>query len=464
MKIFGKETIQESLDVNIDISDVMAEKIDLWTKMYQNEPPWLDEKKGHKTLGLPSSIAGEMARLVTIEMESKITGLSDNEGNPTDNPRADYLNEQYQRVVDKLRIQTEYGLAKGGLVFKPYIDNGRIAVDYVQADNFYPVEFNSSGDLIAAIFPEVIQKGDNIYTRLEYHHLLPNGTYYIANTAYRKTGDIEGLGMPVSLEVIEEWAELEPELNLEGLERPLFSYFKVPMANSIDSTSDLGVSIFSKAEHLIKEADRLYSSILWEYEGTELAIDVALDMIKDMEKVELPEGKERLYRQLDTQGDDFYKVYNPNIRDDSLFNGLNQLLRRIEFNVGLAYGTLSDADEVAKTATEIASSKQRSYATIVDIQKALQVSLEHLIYSMDYLTTFYGLAPKGDYEVSFHWDDSIVVDAEQERTILLQEVAAGLIKPEYYLQRVYGVEEETAIEMLPKAMREPTADDYDDFE
>src|SRR5699024_1784287 len=132
---------------------------------------------------------------------------------------------------------------------------------------------------------------------------------------------------------------------------------------------NLGVSIYSRAENLIKEADRQYSSILWEYEATEAAIDVSLDMLVNAE--ELPKGKERLFRKLDTEDENFYKVFSPNIRDESLYNGLNQLLRKIEFNVGLAYGTLSDVEEVAKTATEIASSKQRSYATIVDIQKSL---------------------------------------------------------------------------------------------
>ena len=40
-------------------------------------------------------------------------------------------------------------------------------------------------------------------------------------------------------------------------------------------------------------------------------------------------------------------------RDASFFNGLNQQLRRIEFNSNLAYGTLSDPNNTDKTAEEI---------------------------------------------------------------------------------------------------------------
>lgn len=459
-KIFPSKSIEEKLELEIDISDIMIESIELWTAMYENKANWIDNDIV-KSLNIPSSVASEIARLVTIEMESEITSGADKE-----NDRSLYLNRQYQKVVDSLRIETEYAAAKGGMVFKPYIDdNDDIAIEYVQADNFYPVEFNSSGDLIAAIFPEVITRGDTTYTRLEYHHMLKDNKCYISNKAYVKAKDVEGLGVETPLTGVPEWENLESEINLEGIEKPLFSYFKMPLANNKDSKSKLGVSVYSKAVDLIKEVDKHYSSILWEYEAKETAIDVPLDMFMT---AELPKGKERLFRQLDIDdsGDkkNFYEAWSPEIRDESLFNGLNKLLQRVEYNCGLAYGTLSDVQESTKTAEEIRSSKQRSYATVVDIQKALRISLEHLIRSMDYLTTLYNLAPKGEYVVSFAFDDSIVVDSQSEQAIMLNEVAAGLIKPERYLMTRYGVSEEEAKEMLPNLDTGIDEKDYDDLE
>lgn len=459
-KIFPSKSIEEKLKLEIDISDIMIESIELWTAMYENKANWIDNDKV-KSLNIPSSVASEIARLVTIEMESEITSGADKE-----NDRSLYLNRQYQKVVDSLRIETEYAAAKGGMVFKPYIDdNDDIAIEYVQADSFYPVEFNSSGDLIAAIFPEVITRGDTTYTRLEYHHMLKDNKCYISNKAYVKAKDVEGLGVETPLTSVPEWENLESEINLEGIEEPLFSYLKMPLANNKDSKSKLGVSVYSKAVDLIKEVDKHYSSILWEYEAKETAIDVPSDMFMT---AELPKGKERLFRQLDIDdsGDkkNFYEVWSPEIRDASLFNGLNKLLQRVEYNCGLAYGTLSDVQESTKTAEEIRSSKQRSYATVVDIQKALRISLEHLIRSMDYLTTLYNLAPKGEYVTSFAFDDSIVVDSQSEQAIMLNEVAAGLIKPERYLMTRYGVSEEEAKEMLPNLDTGIDKKDYDDLE
>lgn len=454
-RILPSKSIEEQIDVGIDISDTMIDSIEKWSKMYEGDADWIDGDKV-KSLNIPSSVASEMARLVTIEMESEITS-----GKEKENKRSIYLNEQYQKVVDSLRIQTEYASAKGGMVFKPYLDGDNIAIDYVQADNFYPVEFDASGELIAVIFPEVIKKGSTVYTRLEYHHMLENNTCYISNTAYVKEANAKGLGVKTPLENVDEWKDLEPEINLKNIEEPLFSYFKMPLANNKDTTSHLGVSVYSKAIELIEEVDKHYSSILWEYESKETAIDVAEDMLYN---TELPKGKDRLYRKLDTEDESFYKTFSPDIRDDSLYNGLNKLLQRVEFNCGLAYGTLSDAQEMAKTATEVTTSKQRSYSTIVDIQKALRISLEHLIRSMDYLTTFYELVEKGDFTVSFDFDDSIIVDSKAEQAIMLNEVASGLIKPEKYLMTRYGVSEEEAKEMLPDIDTGIDESDYDDLE
>ena len=455
-KIFPKKNIEEAMKIDLPVSDEMTEAIELWSQMYKDKAPWLDDNT--KSLNLASAIASELARLATIEMKSEITGTED-----TNNKRAKYLNEQYQKVIDDIRTTTEYAAALGGLIFKPYIDGNNIAVDYVLADEFIPVKYDSAGNITAVIFIERIRKGRKIYTRLEYHDLLKEG-YYISNTAYVNENGDEALGYQVPLTEVDEWADLEPEIFIENVEKPLFGYLKMPMANTIDPRSPLGVSVYAKAVDLIKEADKQYSRILWEYEGSELAIDASIDCFKLDQNGNpvLPIGKERLFRTLDYDIDsekaEPFKIFSPAIRDESLFNGLNKLLQRIEFACGLAYGTLSDVQLVEKTAEEIKVSKQRSYSTVVDIQKAIKIALTDLVYAMDVYATLGKLAPAGEYDISFEFDDSLVVDSKTEQAIMLQEVSAGLIKPEIYLMRRYGVSEEQARKMMP-SVDEPQLDD-----
>jgi len=100
-------------------------------------------------------------------------------------------------------------------------------------------------------------------------------------------------------------------------------------------------------------------------------------------------------------------------------------------------------------------SKQRSYSFVSQIQESLQNALEDLIKAMDVWTSLYKLAPAGSYDVSFNFDDSLIVDSKTENQLMMQEATSGLIRKEIYLMKRYGVTEDQAKEMLPETMRTP---------
>lgn len=460
--IFPIKSVNEAFKIEVPVNTEMNAAIARWHNLYVGKPDYIKDGD-YKTMLLPSAVASELARLVTIEMKSEIA--IDKEGSSNDE-RTVFLNKCYQEVVEQLRIQTEYALAKGGIVFKPYLDDGFIVVDFVQADKFAPLGFNSRGEITSCVFLEQLIIDKYKYTRLELHEL-SGTTYIVQNKAYKKAVDdiSDSFGQIISLQSVAPWSMLSDAVSIENVEKPLFSYFKVPLANTIDPSSNLGVSVFSRAEKLIHQADEMWNRINWEFESKETALDISESMVP-LTGV-LPKREERLYRrhEIDKQGDDsFYNIFSPEIRDSSYFNGLNKIIQRIEFNCGLAYGTLSDVQEVEKTAEEIKSSKQRSYGTVSDIQKSLQKALSNLIYAMDVYCSLYKLAPPGQFGTSFEWDDSIIVDAKTEGAIMLQEISAGLIKPELYLMRRYGVTEEQALEMMPnteKMQTDKTQDNLD---
>ena len=123
----------------------------------------------------------------------------------------------------------------------------------------------------------------------------------------------------------------------------------------------------------------------------------------------------------------------------------------IEFNTGLSYGVLSDPQTVAMTATEIESSKQRMYATVFDIQNALENTISDLVYAVSTLADLYQLAPNDEYEILFDWGDGIIKDTQaqqEELEHMRADVAAGLLKPELYIMKKYNVDESTAKSMM----------------
>lgn len=435
------------LGAEINVSSKMQKAISMWMQLFQDDAPWLDDTT--QSLGLPAAIAAEFARLVLVEFDSQITGSA----------RADWLNKEYHELLEQLRNAVELACAGGGVVFKPYPDGNGLALDCVPAWRFFPTSFNSRGQVTGAIFTERVTKGNAYYTRLEHHALTAQG-YVIRNMAFLSYSE-DSLGNQCPLGAVNEWETLEPELTISykedgsAPERPLFAYFKLPFANTVDLESPLGVAVYSRAVGLIHRADEQYSRILWEFEGSELAVDAAVGALKHTgpngKPAKLPARQKRLFRELTLDGGqgDLYKVFSPEIRDTSLYNGLDKLLKRIEFNCSLAYGTLSDPNSVEKTAEEIRTSKQRSYSAVCDMQARLRAALEQLIWVMDFYATLYNLAPRGDYEVSYTFGDGVLEDTDKEFARRLQLVSNGYLKPEKLLAWYYGVSEEEAAEMMP---------------
>ena len=472
-KMLGNQTIKDALKIDTIMSQPMMTALQSWVALYENRAPWLMGEI--KSLNIPAAISGEIARAVTIEMVVSITGevaaiAPDAAAPPEPAPskRADYLAQQFKPVQAKLRQQMEFACAKGGIMLKPWVRDGSVIVDFVAADQFFPIAFDANGDITACVFSDQRQIGDKFYTRLEYHSMNKDGCM-ITNSAYRSTTK-ENLGNECPLAEVEAWAGLQPVATITKINKPLFAYFKFPAANNIDSSSPLGVSCFSRAIELIEQCDRLWDNLLWEMESGKRAIDVdelAFDK-DDQDRPILP--NRRLYRtykqsgaQIGSGKSDLFQEWSPTYREANILNALESVLKRIEFNCSLAYGTLSDPNSVSATATEIISQKQRSYALVMDCQNALATTLDQLLYAMDVWVTLAKLAPKGTYATSYDFDDSIVVDSQQMFMQDSQAVSMQIMPKYIFAMRNFGLTETQAkkwIEDFTAEMPEPAPDEF----
>ena len=451
-------------------------------------PPTSDEFGNVRASGVPPTI-----------VEEEVEG---------DTRRADYLNEQYHRkLLSKIRTQLEYGTAKGSLIMKPYVVRSKVSgvagvdesqqnikedeqyqyrmeFDFIQADCFYPFSFDSSGNLTDVAFIQTITRGDKIYTRLERHKLNVNDVT-IENYAFRSTvsnnqeaySGIGGLtlGTEIPLTEVPEWKDIPPKAIVKNVDRLLFGYFKMPEANTIDPHSPLGMSCFGRAKNLIKDADEQYSRILWEFEGGELAIDIDRDALQFMENADGSGGhsvmgnlQNRLFRTIDLGESDTYRPFSPSLRDSSLLNGLNNILMRIEDVCAMSRGTISEVTTEARTATEIKILKQRSFSANKEIQSALQKALEDVIYAMNVYITLYNIvgditykpdgkvdtSKMGSYDVSFEWDDSILIDEEAELSTRISLFEKGLESKLAIRMWYFGETEKQAQEALNKITEE----------
>jgi len=449
-KMFTRDEIVKAIGSDIAPTEEQQKQIALWASMYRNAPSWVDNEDTF-SLNLAATVASELSRAATSEMVLTLDGSA----------RAKWLQAQIQPIVDDVRSDLEVGLALGGMVWKPVPDGKNIAVSVIPADAFYPVRFDSSGEIKSAVFVEQRKIGKRIYTKLEAHDIADNGIYTVTNRAF-ESDNANQLGKVTQLTAIDDWAGLEPIATIQGTDKLLFSYFKAPGGDPNDTGSPLGVSCYARAVELIEQADKMHSGFLWEFESGKRALYADVVAFKRTDAGDLVLPDKRLYRALNSTSNvgegDLFKEWTPTLREQNFLNGLSALYRRIELACGLAYGTLSDPELVAKTATEIMGSKQRTYSTIRDIQRNLRTALERLIEVCDFYATAYGLAPKGAYNLAFEFDDSILVDKEAQMQTDRQAVSMGLMPKSIFLQRNYGLDEATALSWLQQQRAEAPTD------
>lgn len=431
--------IKREFGYDMAMSSNMATAIEIWSDLMENHPAWATEDvHGNE---IPATVASEVARLTVLEFESNV--IND-----------DYINEIYHEVIKNLGQYLEFAVGKGGMILKPYIQGDEIIVSCIQADSFFPIRYNAD-TISTCAFLEQFREGKEIFTRVEIWDF-DGSQLEIINKAYKSTQE-NRLGNEIELASVEQWADINPSATFDCDRMPL-GYFRTPLANTVDNSSPLGISIFHRGIQDIARADRMLSEIDWEYKSKESAIHISDSLLKtnDAGQKVYPEGGKRLYRVLDyfTGATDkpLLETFSPDIRDTALFNGLNSIYKAIELKCYLSYGVLSDPNNTDKTAEEIKMSKQRSFTIVSRCQETLETCLMDMLNGIKFWGNLIGRVPLIDLDVSFSWGDSVLTDKDKDRQIMLQEVSGGIRTKESYLMEVYGLTEEEAKAIIPPSM------------
>lgn len=442
--------------INIYESDnklLSNQEINKYKDLYNNSAPWIT--KDVRSLNLCYSIMQEIIKSTLAEYklvcykpkdenskELKNTTINVNKdediNKDLENTNLDINKlegiKEIQDICDEISKIKYNFLAKlglyGNVLIRPYISGDYFGFSVFGADSFN-VEFDSYGNVIEALIYNVNKKKNKTnnlstyYTLLESHKFYKN--YMNGNNAHVikyklfKSSSENYIGMEIPLTYVEDYSDLEPEIIIEGVERNLCVF--VPLDNT---EYFIGKSYFENAYNLFEDADRQYSSVLWEYKGGELAIDADESLfrkeknsITNKTEYKLPEGRERLYRtvsQANIVGDNKLpmNIFAPALRDTSYWQGLNNIKRNIELTLGLSYGVISEPTNVAMTATEIVSSKQRYYTTIKNFQKLLIMAFTEAIQNMIVLFNASNKPITDNYDLHFHFDDGILTTTKEK--------------------------------------------------
>lgn len=410
-------------------------------RIYRGRPDWVDADNHIKTINFAKAICSETARLATMAIGIQIDGSA----------RAEWLQEQVDKIYFQLRHWVEYGCAYGTVILKP---NGK-SIDLYTNDRF-DITSQSNGKIDGAIFVnrEVDEQRKRYYTRLEYHRFLEDGTYAITNRCY------VGSSPNATNERIDidktPWAGLGEDVTIENVDKPLFAVLRTPHANNLDIDSPLSLPVFSDAIEELKDLDIAYSRNAKEIVDSKRTVLLDSDaMLPSGGKVSMTNAHFAHQREKmglpdyikNVQGDGtatFYQEINPTLNTDTRLTGINALLSQIGYKCGFANGyfVFNETKGLA-TATQVEADQQRTIQFIKDVRDKLENCLDDLIYSLNVFADLYDLAPVGDYEVTYDFGD-ITYNREEDRARWYGYVTAGKVPFWYFLVKFDGFSEEDA--------------------
>ncbi len=438
--VFSPQEVYQIFKVQPAASSVMMGSIENWKQIYEGRACWLDDDPEMRSAQFASIVSSEAARLATIELAFKITGSA----------RADYLQQRMAKLQDKIRTQLEYACAMGGMMLKP---NGS-GVDFIKHGEFIPVDLDSNGDITGVIFISSKQVGDKYYNRFEYQRF-EGSIYKISNKAFVSDSP-NTIGRPISLAAVREWVNIQPEVSIDHLEQPLFSYLKMPWANQIDSSSPLGCSIFAKAIDTIQDIDITARGLRREIKTADRKVFVSDKILRRDNKgnvtnnpiPDLIQGLEYGVDEANT-----YHEFNPTIRIAEYRQSMQTFLNIAGNQCGFSNGYFSFDEKTGMvTATQVEADQQRTVSTATDIQKALKTALSGLAYALGVYATLYNLAPPGTYEESYSMRD-LSVNVSEDRARAWQMVIANVLPKWKYLVDYEGYTEEEAKQLVAEAQQ-----------
>ena len=446
----------------IPTNDKMYNFIDVWKAIYAGYyAEW--HKFTYQTLNGQKTRKRASMKMAKVTSQ-KMATLIFNEKcqiNISDNTLEDMIKDvlKHNKFYREFRRYLEYGFSMGGMVMKPYYEDGKIKISYATADCFVPLAWDNFR-VTEGVFTSTFRKGDKRYTHLEWH-VWEEGKYVVRNELYESLNDNE-MGVNVSLETM--FKGLEEEIIFHEVKKPIFVYFKPNIANNFDTNSPLGISIFANALDTLKSLDIAFDSFQREFAlgkkriiVPESVIKVAIDPITGATNRYF-DADDEVYEGMNLgqdAGAETIKDISVELRVEEHVSAINALLNVLAMQIGFNAGTFTFDGIGVKTATEVVSENSETFRTKQDHETNVEAAIQELVDAIVEIGDAFDLItrPK-EYEVSVSFDDSIAEDQGAEINKQIQLVTNGLTTKVKALMKVHGVTKEEAEVMLKEIQEE----------
>lgn len=343
------------------------------------------------------------------------------------------------RVVD-VAVNRESGeIAANG--------SGRIKIDYVTAQNIFPISWENGTVRECAFASSVTVSGEN-YLYLQIHRIGNDGNYVIENMIYHDEN--ENL-TPVNLTDVRGYENIPPIVKTGSAKRQ-FVIDRLNIANNYDITLPMGIPAFANAIPQLKGVDIAFDGYINEFVLGKKRVMFKPSAAKNMEGEYVFDPNETAYYYLeeDSEGGSIVQPIDMSLRTGDYNAGLQDMLNALSSKCGFGRNYYKFDNGSIATATQVVSENQDLQAAVhkhgILLKSAMQ-ELAGVIIRLGNSILKMGL--NEDAQVNVELDDSIFVDRESELNDMRLDVSSGILKPEIYIAKKYGVSTEEAKNMMP---------------
>lgn len=327
-------------------------------------------------------------------------------------------------------IEQVMGLGNGALI--EYKDNGVTTIDYVTGDLVVPYKYTNSyvyGLITVSRYSEIEDAETNkektfYYTHITYHEH-ENGKYKRKHELYKSENDNE-LGNEINFNEIYPDIEKEDEIETDV---PYFQVLKPNLANNLDMSSPLGISIFANSIDRFKAIDLKYDSFSREFvlgkkrilvDNTTLKAKAIPNENGKIDYVQQFDANDEVYVAVEGMEKQPAKEIDFTLRTKDHIDAINAELNWLSSNVGLGENYYKFDGVSVKTATEVISENSKAFRT----RTRHLINVNDVVY--DLVRAICHIEGIDASDIVITPDDSIITDKNAEKTLALMEVQQGL--------------------------------------
>ena len=323
-----------------------------------------------------------------------------------------------------------------------------IKIDYVTADKIYPLSWEN-GIISECAFASELSEDEYKYVYLQIHKKNNKGNYDIENHLYTNTN---GEMAEVSLGTLPQFSAIAPVVHTNS-NRKQFVIDRMNIANSIDPSIPMGISVYANAIDQLKGCDIAYDGYVNEFNLGKKRIMVKPEATKDFDGNPFFDPDDIAFYMLpeDSQSGNVVQEINMSLRSAEFNAGMQDMLNALSAKCGFGENHYKFNNGSVATATQIVSQNSSMFRNIKKHEIILENVLIELCRTVLHLgNTYLGTKLNEEVEISIDFDDSIIEDKATDFARDMQMLNMGIIQRYEFRMRWMNEDEETAKKALPQ--------------